>query len=300
MSEQKSANDVLRFDNLIRPGLLRGKRPLYGNKYELQIFGDESVAHQVVTYGLVAFADRQSAYRAQVAWNQTIKAFGAPSRSKVHARELFSGQARQKTCWSHLDERSSSELAFQLTTSLRREGAFCSVGVVHVETFPPNGISDGFTDTGEKIHKVWKTPEFYSFAFMAAALGLRHQIMDKDTPYKLWIDPLSDTIKLFRAWKSGTKISRFLQLLGLRPTAYAEEPQLLDAADLFSYAAARALSDASARNKEVCMNIYMAACDVRTDWWGTSENSMTHAISESITAPPSLYGSQVPQLPVRL
>jgi hypothetical protein len=69
-------------------------------KSELQIFGDESTADGLVTYGLVAFANSKHERDTRYAWSNVLRKFGGNGRSKIHCRTLFSGQARQKTEWS--------------------------------------------------------------------------------------------------------------------------------------------------------------------------------------------------------
>jgi hypothetical protein len=244
-------------------------------KFELHIFGDESTAPDLVTYGLMTFPDATVERRARYAWTKVMKNFGSDGRARVHARVLFSGDARKKSEWAHLDERSCGDLTVALTKAICGEGAFFSLGVVHPKTFPPEGMPDGLNEKGEqKYHKI-STALLYGFGFWSAAIGLRsnYGVMRDGDPYKLFMDPLSETVKIFSDWKA-MQIQRFMQVGGLQPTPFSEKPQLLDAADIFAYASARALSDAPARNKEVCKEIHGIAGGAKTDYWWNPENFM--------------------------
>ena len=162
------------------------------------MLGDESNAPGIATYGLVVFANAQQERRARYAWQRVMKSFGAASTAKIHARTLFSGDARRKTEWSHLDEQSSSELALRLIEAIKSEGAFFSIGVAHTLTYPPEGMPDGLDENGNQKFMPLTTPTFYYFAFLAAVAGLQSDagIMRPGMPYKLFLDPLSNTVKL--------------------------------------------------------------------------------------------------------
>jgi hypothetical protein len=226
-------------------------------RFELQIFGDESTATEIVSYGLIVFANAQQERRARYAWQDVLRSFGAPSRARVHARTLFSGQARRKTEWSHLDEASSSKLALQLIEVIKAEKAFFSVGVAHTTTWPETGIPDGLDENGHQKFTPISPATYLCYAFLAAVHGLDMDagIAVAKMPHKLFLDPLSNTIKLFSDWKS-IQATKLMQRSGLTPSSFEEKPQFLDAADLFAYGAARALSKAPARNKQVCADIY--------------------------------------------
>jgi hypothetical protein len=235
-------------------------------RFELQIFGDESTATGIVSYGLIVFANAQQERRARYAWQDVLRSFGAPSKARVHARTLFSGQARRKTEWSHLDEASSSKLALRLIEVIKAEKAFFSVGVAHTTTWPETGIPDGVDENGNQRFIPITPPTYFCYAFLAAVHGL-----DIDAgkpvatmPHKLFLDPLSNTIRLFSDWNS-IQATKLMQQSGLTPSRFEEKPQFLDAADIFAYAAARALSEAPARNKQVCADIYKTSGALKTD-----------------------------------
>lgn len=252
-------------------------------RFELQIFGDESTTPGLVTYGLVVFPDAKYERYARYAWHKVIKAFGAKSNAKIHARSLFSGHARQKTEWSHLSESDSSELATGLMTAIRSEGALFSVGVVHLNTYPSEGIPDGLDASGEQKFNPWSQPVFYGFGFIAAVVGLTSNggVMRPGMPYKLFLDPISNAVKLFSIWPS-MQVVKLMQATGLQPMKFIEKPQMLDAADLYAYAAGRALADGDARNKEACKTIYELAGGIKTHYWWNPEGKLSPYMAEKL------------------
>ena len=241
-------------------------------RFELQIFGDESTAPGLITYGLVVFSDSNHERQARYRWQKVLRSFGADGRARTHARELFSGQARAKTCWSHLNESETSALVESLVRTIKEEGAIFSLGVADVSTYPEKGVPDGLDESGNQRFIKWKPSLFYGFALLAAVTGLKSSVpaMQQGCPYKLFLDPISEAVKLFTDL-NAVQVINLIQTIGLKPTTFSEEPLLLDAADLFAYASGRALSKEAARNKQVCTNIYNLTGAFKTDWfWDTT------------------------------
>lgn len=209
----------------------------------------------------------QHARRAVYAWRHVLRSFGSSGHAKVHARTLFSGDARRNTEWAHLDESRAAKLAISLMESIRRENAFFSIGVVHTSSYPREGIPDGLDRDGRQVYQPISCTTFYCFAFLAAAAGLQSNvgILQAGMPYELFLDPLPGKVKLFHDWNSA-QAARFVRASGLTPTTFLAKPMLLDAADLFAYAAARALSQRPARNKDCCRAIYKITAGAQTDW----------------------------------
>ncbi len=88
-------------------------------RFELQMFGDESTAPGLITYGLIVFSDSNHERQARYSWQKVLRSFGADGRARVHARELFSGEARAKTSWSHLNEFETSALTESLMRAIK-------------------------------------------------------------------------------------------------------------------------------------------------------------------------------------
>ncbi len=251
-------------------------------KLELQIFGDESTAKDLVTYGLVCFVDRNHERRGLYAWNDVIKRYGANSRTKVHAREIFSGQAREKTEWAHLSESESSKLAVDLMRALKSEEAFFALGVVHVKTW------DEKIDYENSKYVPMSDPLAYGWGFIMATIAVRSEngVMKDEVPYKLFVDPLSNSVKVFKDSKTVKVIKMMETFSRLKISTYSVKPQLLDAADLFSYAAGRAFSDGSERNKNTCKEIIDIVGGTKTDFWWNPENQIDPEIAKKLGIKP--------------
>lgn len=137
------------------------------------------------------------------------------------------------------------------------------------------GYPDGLdVDGAQKYIKV-TSPLAYGYGFLAAAVGLQSDVgvMKKGQPYRLSIDPIAETVKLFSDWKA-LQVLKLFEVTGLTPSKFEEKSQLLDLADLFAYSSGRALSEASERNKEVCKTIYGMANCIKTDFWWNPDNTM--------------------------
>jgi hypothetical protein len=64
-------------------------------------FGDESCGPKFVAYGLVCLPQSRRKDAEQVV-SAVKKDFGGSPSSRLHCRELFSGQNREKSAWKHL------------------------------------------------------------------------------------------------------------------------------------------------------------------------------------------------------
>lgn len=252
-------------------------------KQQLKIFGDESTAEAVVTYGLVVFANAHHERDTQYAWSNVLKKFGGTGRSKIHARTLFSGHARQKTEWSHLSESDAENLTLCLIKAVTELGAFFSVGVVHLKTWPDEGYLCGLDEQGSQLYAQMKPPLAYGYGFMAAAFGLQSDkgVMQKGQDYELFIDPIKETVKLFHDW-NAMKVLKLVESTGLKPSKFEQKPILLDLADLFTYAAGRALSDGNERNKQVCSDIFNMTKCIQTNFFFNPENTLNPEVKKRI------------------
>jgi hypothetical protein len=87
-------------------------------------------------------------------------------------------------------------------------------------------------------------------------------------PYKLFIDRMESRGRL---WGHGNiLIRRLMEGTGLRPTPFDERPLLLDAADLFAYSGARAMSNSASRNKAACDQIHqICSPSITRMFWST-------------------------------
>jgi len=241
----------------------------------LVMFGDESRTDDLVTYGIVATNGEQHHLDAKAAWNRVIEAAGGVEDARVHARELFSGDARARSAWRHLGESEVERLTLDLMSALVTAGARFFIGVVYKKTYPVEGVPAGLNAKGEQTYVPLTDEIAYAFGFAAATAAMRtgdHAPLRSGVDYRLYIDPQRSKAPL---WGHGNlQIRRLIEGTGLVPTKYDQKPLLLDAADLLAYAGARALSDHDARNKAVCREIYGLCSPQRGHFWWNPQDGV--------------------------
>lgn len=149
----------------------------------VDVFGDESTATEMVTYGLVLVrsAELMMATRAV---EEVIRRAGLPPGTRFHASQCFSGDARSKTAWAHLGEFEIWDVAEAMLGAATQMGALFSVGIVDTSPFPAEVAS--WSGHGIKVG-----PEhFYALAFQAAMKSLAQGGVVRSTrPLTLWLDP---------------------------------------------------------------------------------------------------------------
>lgn len=222
------------------------------------LFGDESTAKDIVTYGIVATQGEIHHGQAKAAWNQVIRAAGRSDGTRVHAREIFSGHARAKSPWHHLTESKVEKFAVDLMFALKAAGVGFFLGAVFKDTYPPEGVPSGLDADGQQTFVSLTDEVAYGFGFAAAVAGLNTgnpPPMRRGMKYKLYIDRMDARGPLWGPW-GNVAVRRLIEGTGLVPTNYDEKPLLIDAADLFAYSSARSVSHGAARNKVVCDRIF--------------------------------------------
>jgi hypothetical protein len=240
----------------------------------LVLFGDESTAKDIVTYGIVATQGEIHHGQAQAAWNQVIRTAGCPDGTRVHAREIFSGHARAKSPWHHLTETLVEKFAVDLMAALKAVGAGFFLGAVFKDTYPSEGVPSGLNANGQQTFVPLTDEVAYGFGFAAAVAGLNTgnpPPMPRGTKYKLYIDRMEARRPLWGPW-GNVAVRRLMEGTGMVPTRYDEKPLLIDAADLFAYSSARAVSDGEARNKAVCERVFqICAPSITRFFWSPGD-----------------------------
>lgn len=222
------------------------------------LFGDESTALDMVTYGVVGFDSASRANAATFAFQRAIRGAGAAHDGRVHCKELFSGEARKRTSWAHLTERQTWDLVVVLIETLRDHSAQFYLGVVYKDTFPAE-IPSGPTQSVRLVNE-----HGYAFGFLAAAGAFVHVGARRGYTRNVFL--INEQMGKARFWGMGhIQIRRMMEATGLRPQP--NNHLLLDGADIFAYAAARALSEGPARNKDICEQILGICRPVVGHYW---------------------------------
>ena len=187
---------------------------------------------------------------------------------------LFSGHARAKSPWYHLTELQVEKFVVDLMGALKTAGVGFFLGVVFKDTYPPEGVPSGLDTNGQQIFVPLTDEVAYGFGFAAAVAGLNTgnpPPMPRGMKYKLYIDRMEARGPLWGPRKN-IAVRRLMEGTGLVPTPYDEKPLLIDAADLFAYSSARAVSDGEARNKAACTRIFqICAPSLTRFFWCTGD-----------------------------
>ena len=213
------------------------------------VFGDESIAGNIIVYALV-IVPVECIEQAELALSKTKVEFGGTSSARIHCKELLHKDARKYTEWAHLSNEKAWELVLSVKDNLANLGLFTRVGYVDKSDYstpiPALGNIEGMDITNHK--------QLIPDAFSVAAAGLA---VDKQYAglCKLWVDPNKDIIKWFN---THTQVGRRLKLnfvdlnnksidtvLAPENLVSKEKPQLLDLADLLAYSSSRVLNSTS-------------------------------------------------------
>lgn len=233
-----------------------------------RLYGDESTAKDIAVYGLLLFsiADVKAAETNSA---DIMRVKGLPPGTRFHCREIFSGDARSKTAWRDFTESQVWEVARQLLIGLKNHRGTFYIGKVDSRTYPallPSGFGYDVTVLPEHL---------YVLAFAAAMnafseSGLTRNII-KELDVTLWTDPQRSRIDF---WGIGNvQVQRMMNWYGLKPKKISDrKPLLIDAADIFAYVSARALSSLPSRNKARCEELYQLCHPIEVDaWWGPGQ-----------------------------
>lgn len=234
------------------------------------LFGDESTAPDIVAYGIVAFHSADQANRATFAFQRTIARAGALPQTRVHCKELYSGAGRAKTGWAHLTESETWVLAINLIETLREHSPEFYLGIVYKDTFPekiPAGLGKNIELTNEHC---------YAFGFISAAAAFGSGRAGHR--YTLLVDEQSGKAQF---WGLGNvQIRRMMEATGLRHEQ--SNHLLLDAADLFTYSSARALSMHPSRNSVVCKKILETCKPQIAHYWWQEDSTISETMKRRL------------------
>lgn len=213
------------------------------------VFGDESVAGNIIVYALV-IAPIESIEQVELALSKTKEKFGGSSASRIHCKELLHEGARKYTEWAHLSNEKAWELVLSVKDNLANLGLLTRIGYVEKGDLLPYIHSVG--SIGEMM--LTNEKQLIPFAFYTATAQVA---MDPEYAglCKLWIDPNKDMIHWFN---SKSQVGRLLHLnqidLSRRSVSTVmtpenliskEKPLLLDLADILAYTSSRVLNSVS-------------------------------------------------------
>ncbi|MBK8035496.1 MAG: hypothetical protein IPK17_39545 [Chloroflexi bacterium] len=224
--------------------LLREPDPLV-----FHLFGDESIGRGVVVYGIIVF-NLSDVNAAAEDFRNLISSYGLPPETRFHCREVFAGDARNKTSWRHMSEKQVWEVAEQLLLKLNTHRPQYCLGIVYRDAFP-SVLASG---SGSKRIDV-QEEHLYPLAFAGALQPLVDlELVSPDIESHLWFDPLNKKLEF---WGAGAlQVQRVFSHNNLIIEKVDDgKPLLLDAADIFSYVAGRAVSREDSRHKAKCQEL---------------------------------------------
>lgn len=240
----------------------------------IHLFGDESSSKEFVTYVLLV-VDEDSVYDLETGWGEILRKYGAPARG-FHARQLFAKDQRAKSVWKDMTTEQMLNLCLELSDLIAASRALIYLGIVHRDSFPTE-LPDGF---GQSIKLEDK--QLFAFGFFAAASQAKYEgILSLPMRKYLWVDQHDKT----RVWGIGNiQIKRMMASVGITPEKIGKvKPLMIEAADLISYAAGRAIDSTNSPNKELCRKV-MARLNpmISHHWWnpnGTLDQRATERIN---------------------
>lgn len=236
-------------------------------------FGDDSVTKGGVFYGLVLIPE--SAIKTVLEMLTKIKIkYGGSSDSPLHCRELFSGHARQKSKWSHLNEHQAIELCGDVLRELSIFEPKYLLGHIPSAYYPKrfrlrgkNGHPDIVHNIDEKWLTLWSYFQIASLldpaeidepsdpAIIARPLNLpfwQMLVIREEQGLrvrKVFLDRENTKIRWFSKSFQWTTIAKELVIEKPIGRSYLpieigveEKHPLLELADIFTYSVARDMS----------------------------------------------------------
>lgn len=247
-------------------------------------FGDGSSNRAGTFYGLVLLpAHATRPLEDEIA--SIKRRFGGSDASKIHCRELFSSDARRKSCWSHLAHDDIVMLCGDVLEKTRNHQPKHLLGFIPRQNYPrtfrlrgKNGHADLVHDVDEKWLMLWAffrvgslldpavpippddpkvTPRprnrpFWNFVAKRADPGLKVKAvhLDREETKIRWFSKSLQWISVARELVIENKAgASYLPIA----TASERKSPLIDVADLFTYSLAREfVGDRSIDYKKFC------------------------------------------------
>ena len=212
------------------------------------IYGDESTSGNTVVYGAY-FVPNSQIGRAEEILRQTKQEYDVPEEAELHCKVIFHGDPRKNSQWSHLTEEQTYAFAEQLLSCLSALPCIFSVGAIHRSEYPQELPTGARFPAGQ-----FETKQLTGLAFQAATIPLVENF-DRAT-VSLHVDPDPGKIRWFGKKVKADSNYKIAAGSGVGEVEIVPQkvedqlPTLLEVADLFAYAAGRALSPDSCRRKD--------------------------------------------------
>ncbi|MCK9818489.1 hypothetical protein M1B35_31300 [Pseudomonas sp. MAFF 302046] len=239
-------------------------------------FGDASTGRAGTFYGLVLIPEDQVEKAVNVV-NTVKERFGGTSRSSLHCRELFYGDARSKSDWRHLDAGGPAALCGAVFSAIAELQPCYVLGCMPVDSYPTSfrlkaKAGSGYEDTVHPVDDKWRE----LFVYQRVALLLDPAVINPppnplevvtppNRPHwrlegnliepafkvsKVFLDREKTKIQWFSKQVQWAVLARELVVRGPRGSSFlpvddsdiADKHPLLDVADLFVWNLARAMA----------------------------------------------------------
>jgi len=261
------------------------------------IYGDESTSGNTTVYGAF-FVSNSQIGRAEEILRRTKQEYGVPEGAELHCYVLFHGDHRKKSQWSDLAEEQTYAFAELLLSRLRALPCIFSVGAVHRHEYPQELPAGAGIPAGQ-----FETKQLTALAFHAATIPLV-QNLDRAT-VSLQVDPDPGKIRWFgKKVRADTNykipVAGGVGQVEIIPQPIADPlPPLLEVADLFAYAAGRALSPGSCRAKDRYEAMYRICRPLLSVVTYDPEKRMRNEVPDSILEArhTAIYGTDSSGIP---
>ncbi len=224
-------------------------------------FGDESCGQEYVTYGVLLVHENQRSIAEKILGD--VKAsFGGEPDHRLHCRQLFAGDARNKTPWARLRMEDVFELYSALMDQLRSVGLRRLVTIARKSEFPDTlpAMRMQHVDPSSGVPPIWTKEIRFGDKQIAAHCAQGTIAPLSKNPglenVRFWADPDSTLIDWYHGKRMATKtIDGFVGIaeseeparINVMPIADAK-PSLLEVADCIAYVAQRSRTNTLSPN----------------------------------------------------
>jgi hypothetical protein len=224
------------------------------------LYGDESYASEIVTYGFVIIPTQNIA-SVESALKEVKTRHGLPEDVGIHCRNLFNKKARTKTAFAKFSTNEMFRFLDELMTASFVAGARGWVGYLDTQKAPDALLFASDGRTGIDRWDVSDLKNRMMFCYQAASAPLMH--IFPPSRVKAFVDGDRTKIPHFEKRRKVDSLRSFFPVehnnIKFFPEAvHGLKPSPLDLADLLAYAAARGLSKAALMNKSLFVSIVEA------------------------------------------